>query len=244
LKIKNIVRWIRSRFRQAGNTPSKRSSSTVPTNSTLLIHIGKCGGRTLKQGLRHATRNTDVLVVHIRKPVYRPDLKYIVVARGPIDRLVSAFRWRYKLVVTDGSKREKFAGERDILMKYGNLNNLAEALYHKDGSANSTAQVEIRKIHHIREDISFYLKKLLSRCHPDQIVAVLMQENLDADILRVFGYENQLREHENLGSGEDFTLSDIATRNLKLYFSEDYEALSQLHRWGKIKREVFLEATE
>ena len=127
-------------------------------------------------------------------------------------------------------------------MKYGCLNNLAEALYLKDGTPNKTAHREIRRIHHMREDISFYLGDLLNRCQPNQIVAVLMQETLDDDVLRVFGYKNELREHNNEAIGEDRELSAIGLANLKRFFSEDYEALTKLYSWGKIKREVFIDA--
>ena len=226
--------------------PQKNHASILydqlPTGSTVLVHIGKCGGRTLKDGIKNAILNSNIYVVHIKKPIYREDLKYIVVARGPVSRLLSAFRWRYKLVVSDGSQRDRFAGEYDVLMKYGHLNNLAEALYHKDGAPNMTAQQEIRRIHHIREDISYYLHELLCRCQPNQIIAVLMQENLNDDILRVFGYKNQLQKHRNPVTEKDKELSEIGLANLMKFFSQDYEALTKLYCWGKIERKIFLEA--
>lgn len=219
-------------------------SHQLPMGATVLVHIGKCGGRTLKDGIKNAVRNSNVYVVHIRKPVYREDLNYIIVAREPVSRLMSAFRWRYKLVVADGSQRDRFEGEYAVLVKYGHLNNLAEALYHKDGSVNYTAQQEMRRIHHIREDISFYLRELLCRCRPNQIAAVLMQENLDNDIFRVFGYRNTLRRHTNPATGEDRELSEFGLANLMKFFSEDYEAITKLYCWGKIERRIFMEAIE
>ena len=196
----------------------------------------------MKDRIKNAVRNSDVYVVHIKKPIYREDLKYIIVARGPVSRLLSAFRWRYKLVISDGIQRDRCEGEYDVLVKYRNLNNLAEALYHKDGTPNMTAQQEIRRIHHIREDISFYLRELLWRCQPNQIIAVLMQENLNDDILRVFGYKNELRKHKNPVTEEDKELSEIGYANLMKFFSEDYEVLTNLYCWGKIDRKIFLEA--
>ena len=221
---------------------SKRSASKIPYGANVLVHIGKCGGRTLREGLSNASRNSDVHVVHIREPIYRPDLQYIIVARGPVSRLLSAFRWRYKLVVTEGAQRDRFQGEYDVLVKYGSFNRLAEALYRPDGTANATAHEEIKRIHHIREDISFYLRELLERCHPSQIVAVLMQENLDDDIFRVFGYKNELKAHRNPGRGQDDALSDAALRNVMRFFARDYEALVKLYCWGKIEREVLIKA--
>ena len=221
---------------------SRVSLSQLPTGSTVLIHIGKCGGRTVRDGIKNAEKNLVDHEVHIKKPPYRKDLKYIVVARGPMSRLNSAFRWRYKLVVTDGVQKNRFEGEYEVLMKYKNLNNIAEALYDESGMANSTAQREIRIIHHIREDISFYLSDLLSRCCPDQILAVLMQESLDEDIFRVFGYRNELNTHHNPPSEDDQGLSETGLRNLMRFFIADYEALTKLYCWGKIDREVIIKA--
>ena len=239
---KKILRWLGLYEHVQSKLKLLKLYYRLPTGSTVLIHIGKCGGRSLRDGIENAERNSDVHVVHIRKPIYREDLRYIIIARGPISRLISAFQWRYKLVVSDGGQRDRFEGEYDVLVKYGNLNNLAEALYHEDGTANTIAQKEIRRIHHIREDISFYLRELLSRCHPSQIVAVLMQENLDDDILRVFGYKNELRVHKNPASKEDMALSETSIKNLMRFFREDYEALIKLYCWGKIERKVLIEA--
>jgi len=221
----------------------RRQSLKVLTNSTILIHIGKCGGRTLKEGIINAKRNGEVFVVHITKPIYRPDLKYIIVARNPIARLNSAFWWRYNLVVTDGIQKNRFKGEYEVLVKYKTLNNLAEDLYFEDGSSNLNVHQEIRKIHHIHEDISFYLEELLTKCHSNQIIAVLMQENLNNDILRVFGYKNDIHLHRNPAVRKgDFQLSDRAMKNLLKFFWKDYKALVKLYCWGKIDRDIFLKA--
>lgn len=137
---------------------------------------------------------------------------------------------------------QRFEGEYDVLVKYGCLNNLAEALYYMDDTPNYTAQKEIRRIHHIREDISFYLRELLYRCQPKQIIAVLMQENLDDDILCVFGYKNVFQRHRNPATEEDKELSEFGLVNLMRFFSEDYAALTRLYCWGKIKQKIFIDA--
>ncbi len=212
----------------------------IPRGATVLVHIGKCGGGTLKRGLANATKNAGPYVVHVRKPVYRSDLNYIIIARSPIQRLVSAFRWRHRLVVAEGGRENTFKGEPAILEKYSNLNRLAEALYAEDGSPNAEAQADIRRIHHIHEDIAFYLHALLGKCRPEQILAVLMQETLDADIQRVFGYRNDVQVHINPGSTQDGALSSRAIKNLKRFFIRDFEALMTLYCWEKIERDVFL----
>ncbi len=209
-----------------------------PQPNTVLIHIGKCGGSTLRTALEQIADTFPVQIVHVEKPIYNADHSYIIVARGPISRVISAFNWRYKLVVTDGTQHDRFKGELEVLRRYESLNTLAEALYDNDGNPNQAAHNDIRKIHHLREDISFYLSELLQQCQPEQITAVLMQENLNADIQRVFGVTAGEREKDNSKASAN-TLSDQAEQNLRRFFRPDYEALTLLHSWRLIEDTVF-----
>lgn len=233
---------LRRAARRLGLRRGAPAPAEPPPGATVLIHVGKSGGRSLRDGIESAVRNKGVHVVHISKPVYREDLRYIVVARGPIARLRSAFRWRYELVVTGGRQRDRVAGEYDVLVKYGSLNALAEALYDERGNPDLDAQAEMRRIHHVREDLAFYLRDLLDRCRPDQIVAVLMQENLDDDIFRVFGYRNELRRHSNPPAEQGDGLSEAGLANLRRCFADDFAVLTTLYCWGKIERDVFVKA--
>ena len=200
--------------------------------SVVLVHIGKCGGRTLKNGLSNAKRNMVDNIVHVYKPVYRSDLKYIVVARDPVSRLISAFNWRYRLVVEEKVQRDRFKGEYEVLTKYQNLNALAEALYFNDGEPNRLAHKEANMIHHVFEGISYYLTDLLEKCRKDQIVGLLMQESLNQDIERVFGYRNELNVHNN-SNGKLDPLTATAKRNLKEFLAKDYVALRILESLAK-----------
>ena len=192
-------------------------------------------------GLANAVKNNeDVQIVHTHKPVFRKDLKYLIVARNPLSRAISAFRWRYKLVVEDGAQRDRFAGEYEVLLKYGSLNALAESLYDVSGKPNIQAHIDIRKVHHLREDIAFYISELLDKCNPEQIIAVLMQESLNEDLFRVFGYRNELETHKNPQKKGGDGLSVQAELNLKHFLYEDYNALTKLYCLGKINRETFL----
>ena len=200
------------------------------------------GGESVKAALRDSGLAEEVLMVHIEQPMYRGDLEYIIVARNPLQRVISAFNWRYKLVVVDRTQMDRFPGELDVLRRYGSIDALGEALYDDDGRPEIAALGDARRIHHIREDISFYLTHLLDHCDPSQIRAVLMQESLDADIERVFGIRSGHRINENRATGNDGSLSPRARRNLMRFLHRDYEALARLYAWGKIAREVYLEA--
>ena len=206
-----------------------------------LIHIGKCGGASVRAALHEAGMADTLRVFHVRRPVYRRNLNYIVVARNPLSRAVSAFNWRYRLTVSERRQPYRFSGEREVLVRYGSLGKLGEALYDDDGNPRGASIRDARRIHHIREDIGYYLTRLLARCRPEQIEAVLMQETLDADIERVFGICNQHRINDNSGMGTG-KLSARARANLMRFFSRDYEALARLYAWGKIDREAYLAA--
>ena len=123
----------------------------------------------------------------------------------------------------------------------GSLEALSEALYDDDNKPRTTVIKDLRTIHHIREDVSFYLTKLLDLCCPNQIEAVLMQETLDADIERVFGIHNMIRIHDNSDMRER-PLSSVARRNLMRFLHRDYEALTRLYTWGKIDRDTYVKA--
>lgn len=206
----------------------------------ILIHIGKCGGRTVRDGIKNAVKNKITRTYHTIKPFYRKDLKYIIVARSPLARLNSAFNWRYKLVVTDGIHKNKYQGEYNTLIKYKNLNALAEVLYDEKLATNHLAHNEIQKIHHIKQDIAYYLSDLLSKCDPSQIIGVLMQENLDDDIYRIFGCRNEIYRHYNLKDKREKDFSEKGLKNIMRYLDKDYQALIQLHCWGKINQQTIL----
>ena len=71
----------------------------------LFIHIGKCGGATLWRALSQSAliRQQFSLVksIHVRRPPIRRHTRYLIVVRNPIARALSAFNWRYKLVVEE-----------------------------------------------------------------------------------------------------------------------------------------------
>ncbi len=219
------------------------------SNHTLVyIHIGKCGGASLNSAIAQSQRLSEefryITRIHIAKPEYREGARYLIVIRNPISRALSAFNWRYRLVVEEASQDSRFSGEIDVLRKYGTLNALAENLY-EGGVLNPEVASEFRSIHHLHEDISFYLGELLQQVSAEQIFAVLTQENLDDDIEANLGVVIETRIHSNRPStdSEKLFLSDAARSNLKNILSADYEAiarLDELHPIGSERLAVLL----
>ena len=128
------------------------------------MHIGKCGGRTLWDALKSSTSTAgfaNLYHVHIDKPPVLKHAKYAIVIRNPIQRAISAFNWRHKLVVQEKKQIRRFKGEYDALVKYGNINKLAESLYVGD-ELELQASRDFLTIHHLKEDVNFYLGTCLS----------------------------------------------------------------------------------
>ncbi len=197
------------------------------------IHIGKCGGQSLWDAIQRSPvvnqQFSSVIRVHVAEPPVLARSKYLIVVRNPISRAISAFNWRYKLVVEDEVKKDRASQEYQVLAKYGTLNALAEALY-DDGSLNDQVVEDLRSIGHLRMDISFYLSKILPSVRSDQIFSVLTTEFLDSEVARELNIEDVKREHQNRPSVdlEKKHLSDCARSNLRQFLSEDYRAVEEL----------------
>lgn len=199
------------------------------------VHIGKCGGASLRHALNDspivAGQFTKILKIHRVKPPVHRRSKYAIVVRNPVQRAISAFNWRYFLVVQDGRQEKRFIGEYEALRKYGTINNLAESLYCR-GMLVSQAAEDFEKIHHLRERISFYLCDLIQQLRPDQVQFVFAQETLNQDIAALLKTQNTHEIHRHGDRTENYrkTLSEEGYRNLKCYLRTDYEAIEAVLR--------------
>jgi hypothetical protein len=203
------------------------------SDELIFIHIGKCGGSSLWDAIKRSphlsNRFVSISKVHIAKPPILKNSSYIIVVRNPISRALSAFNWRYKLVVDDRVQKNRFEGEYEILRKYGTLNSLAEQLYDGDVLDSKVAK-DFRSIHHLKEDISFYLTELLNEISANQIYAVLATESLDKDIEDHLGVDTVKRTNENAASDDKYKmhLSKLAKTNMRKFLNEDYAAVERL----------------
>lgn len=199
------------------------------------IHIGKCGGATVSAAISASPVIAEafdrVTTTHVVRPVYKPRNRYLFVVRNPIDRALSAFNWRYRLVLDAATPDLRFPGEAQALARHGTLNALALALYDGDGDrVRPAAARDFRCIHHLRENIAYYLDPAWGVLTPDQIFAVLCQETLDADIRTVLGVPAPRRLHDNRSTTPDarVVLSDRARANLSRFLADDFAALQRL----------------
>ena len=214
----------------------------------IYVHIGKCGGASLWRAINESTvlkdRFARIGKVHIVRPPFLNNANYLIVVRNPIKRALSAFNWRYKLVVEDAEQKDRFPGEYDVLNKYTSLNALAESLYEGE-VLNEAAAKDFRMIHHLREDIAFYIGSLVNKVRKDQIFGVLATETLDDDISRILGVPKVEKVHENSSQmkSEKMHLSETAYNNLRLFLKDDYtaiEKLLELHEMDPAQRDMLL----
>ncbi len=196
------------------------------SNGIVFIHIGKCGGSSVREDLKREKFNFTEK--HISRVKFEKNKNYIIIIRNPISRFVSAFNWRYKLVVEDGVQENRFEGEKVILKKFKTANNLAENIYNLENELVLNFQKDEFYIHHIKEDINYYLGDFLKKCKKENIMAVLATETLSEDVKHHFNFELTSHLKYNKKEGRNY-LSDIAVKNLKEYFKKDYECIEKLN---------------
>ncbi len=209
-------------------------------HKNVLIHVGKCGGSTLRGAIKHSKKVKITGVMHIRKP-FATKQNFYIVLRDPISRCISAFNWRYKLVVEDRKQHDRFDGEHEILSKYKTLNALAEKLYDDTGKLDKEIASDFERIHHLHERISFYLEDFLKEVNERRIKGVFMQETLNDDIQEILGVApeeiNTSKQHK---TNSGLTLTTAGKRNLVRYIQSDYQCILKLYQYGHIKEETML----
>lgn len=231
--LKNGIRVIGG-LEAAGKIRDKWNFGRNDNDRTLiLIHVGKCGGLSLRNALTESPRlrrdYDKILIAHLRKPPVCKNTHYMIVIRNPIQRAISAFNYTYRRVVEKGVRRSESPDECRILEKYKTLNSLGEALY-SQGTLSDEVAADFEKIRHLHERISFYLTNFLAQVKPEQIRFVLAQETLNTDIASMLEVNNKHKIHSsyNLVGMEKIFLSEVAYLNLKRYMSDDYIALKKL----------------
>ena len=202
-------------------------------DTLVYIHIGKCGGLSLWNAIKSSRRIqesfTCVHRIHVRKPPILKNAHYLIVVRDPISRAQSAFNWRRRILITDRSQRDKFDGEYEALQRYPTFNELAEEIVSNGKVVDQVAKA-YRSIHHLREDISFYLDDLLEHVKGEQIFSVLKNESLNNDMRDILGIHENIHLNKNQESAgqEREILTSKAKDNLRSFLASEYKALATL----------------
>lgn len=202
-----------------------------------LIHIGKCGGTTVLNSLLNLKYNVNH--IHIRKVKFNINKKYIITIRNPVDRFISAFNWRYHKVVTTKQQKNRFKGEKKLLEYYENVNALAEDLYDPNGQLNINLSTKKHYIHHLYEDINFYLHKFLRKCKRRNIYGVILTETLTDDLQNLFNIPKKKVPHKFKNQEYSKYLSDLGYSNLKKWLVKDYACIDKLFKKKIINKEQY-----
>ena len=104
----NRLSWLRVYLKNAlSQVCTVVNRELCDSRKTLVyVHIGNFGGASLAYALNDspiiAGHFTKILKIHrVKRPVHERS-KYAIVVRNPVQRAISAFHWRYVLVVQDG----------------------------------------------------------------------------------------------------------------------------------------------
>lgn len=207
------------------------------------IHIGKCGGTTIKELF-------NLPQYHLKKPIHKNNVKYVVWIRNPLHRFVSAFNMSNYLINLDTSKlninqltldnclepgwvRHKmthnhtFSPEYDELIKFFKTpNNLAESMTHSNPMIRIKAmKLMTHETEHIFKGIGWYLDNgdFIEKYHTDILMCGKI-ETMDQDLQKLsklLGKDiSNMNQHFRKNEKQNKYLSELAIRNL-LFFYKD-----------------------
>jgi hypothetical protein len=208
-----------------------RLSNMIPFD---LIHVGKCGGSTITKELLEA--NYDFEHFHLRRPVAKLERRYVILARDPVARFVSAFNWRIHLYrsgglppanATNRLSQIRHRAEEEFLFSFENANALAEQLDPVGPFDVNPTAVLMGLIGHVPQGFQWYLGHLLDHIKPGQIAGVICTEQLADDFEHLFGFRPAI-ELNRTGGNSSSRLSEKARANLSRELHLEYAVLNKL----------------
>lgn len=213
-----------------------------------VVHIGKCGGSTVCDAINKSSlikeKYKSIEIFHMRKPIYDENSDYLIIIRHPIERVISAFNWRYRLIIEEKTQfhKNKILREREVstFSEYKYLDQIADKLYLKNGAPNIQVFKKFKSIRHIKQNISFYLKQLLKSLNDEQIYGVIKQHNMDLDCKNLLGDVTLATKKLNKSSDPNdpsLKLSQSSQNKLRRFFSKDFNCILSLRNLNAISDE-------
>lgn len=207
--------------------------SIRPRKKLVMVHIGKCGGSSVRAATRISPvvqeRYRAVERYHFSPPRYRRRNDYLFTVRNPISRAISAFNYRFYHLVANQNESPKHPRETEVLLKYGSMAALAEGLY-REGQLDHQVENDFLQIHHLGdESFSFYLKPLVGKLRRDQVFGVFAPEFLAEELPRALAVEPpRKRMTAQKLPPEMRQMSKAGELNLRSYLAEDFVLLEKL----------------
>jgi hypothetical protein len=199
-----------------------------------LVHVGKCGGSSVVEELRH--RGFAFEHIHMRRPRPVVGRRYVVLVRDPVARFVSAFNWRYHLLagdllpaarVQDPIARMRHRTELEFLTQFDSVNEFAERLVRHGEHEVSALTTLMHLIGHVPQGFAWYLDELLGRIEPRQLAGVIATERLPDDFEALFGFRPSAARNR-LDASRSTALSPQGRAHLAREFSAEYRTLGRL----------------
>lgn len=198
----------------------------------ILIHIGKCGGSSIRNELKK--NNYKFILKHVKqanKINFNKHKNYVILIRNPIKRFISAYNWRYQLLINDKKQENRFDNEKETLIKTKNINNLIKIL------KEDIHFLDNNYIHHIKENIESYLGKLLQKCLSKNILAVICAETLEEDLKDHFNID--LKTHKRNNKNNKTELNSEEYNFLKNYLKNEYKCIDKLYELNCIDKNKY-----
>jgi len=202
------------------------------------LHIGKTGGTTIKEALRHnlITDNYFIKLHHhnFRLKDVPKGHKIIFFLRDPISRFISGFYSRKRM----GRPRINnpwCPNEEIAFTQFNTPNELAKCLSSKEKNIKTTAISAMREIDHVKShfldwfnDKNYFLSRI------SDVLYIGFQETLNQDFMNIKKIlhlpefvelpKDEVKSHKN-PSHYDKHLDYDAKQNLRKWYKEDYEFL-------------------
>ena len=225
----------------------------------IIIHVGKCSGTALCYSLRQQKINYSKIhhAFRINPPEVSPeifiekypDCQFIFCIRHPIDRIISAFNFKYTRVVIRKCKRHRRRGGQNSLEKEGleyfkTIQNFAESLYNDDETLNEKAIKFIPYCDHI----AFGLHHYLNNFNETHNIKIIRHENLKEDYKNIFDKDINIPDYSlqpnfvsNIDSKykktSEIQITKKAYNNLKKYLKKDFDIIDRLEKYNLITKE-------
>ena len=214
----------------------ERFNQLNPFKNKLLINIGKCGGTSINRQLKDY--NINIKSIHVKTIKFNPNIEYIIIIRNPLERFISSYNWRKRLILYKDNLpfTSLFPSEKKIFKKYKSLNDLVENIY-LSGKLYIDFKDKQNYIHHIYEDINYYLKDLLPKVSKDKI-KVITQEFINDDFKKIFN-KNLNKTSLSTNEKKDKYLSELGLKNIKKWLKKDYECIEKLNDLGVLNKKQY-----
>lgn len=206
------------------------------------IHIGKCGGSTIWNVLnsRKIKLASQMTYIHLGKIRHQPHVSNIITLRNPIRRFISAFYWRYYLVVEEKAQQHKYKNEYEKLSELKTVEAFAQNIKQNGDSIYKGDINSGNFIHQCKQDIYWYLEDIYHRNNPKKVEKIIALENLDEDMENHFGITNiGLHIHNASGRNYDKSLTKDSYDVLRDVLDMDYKCIDKFYEWGKLTEKQY-----